>query len=72
MDRGMRVLSEILVKRGFVLCTMQEKEGRNERGEKETTFETNRMLQWPTHEREAKDLYNIHVRCFTEVKSKTD
>ena len=32
MDGRMRVLNEILVKRGFVLCTMQEEEGRNKQG----------------------------------------
>jgi len=31
MDGGMRVLNEILVKGGFVLCTMQE-EGGNKQG----------------------------------------
>jgi len=31
--RNVGVLDEILVKRGFVLCTMQEKEGRNKHGE---------------------------------------
>ena len=52
MDGGMRVLNEILVKRGFVLCTMQEEEGRNNR--EESIFETNRMF-WPTREQKAKE-----------------
>jgi len=42
IDGGMRVLNEILVKRGFVLCTMQEEGDRTNR--EEAIFETNRML----------------------------
>jgi len=66
MMDGMRVLNEILVKRGFVLCTMQEKQGG-----KETNFETNRML-WPTGGWEVKDVYNIDVWCSPKCNSKTD